>query len=54
MVRGAFRVRGDVVDVFAPYMDNLLRVELFGDETDSITEWHAFPGKVCHFNGALF
>ena len=45
MVRGAFRVRGDTVDVFPPYMDNLLRVEFFGDEVDSITEVDHITGE---------
>ena len=36
-VRGTFRVRGDVVDVFPPYSDNPLRIEFFGDEIESIT-----------------
>ena len=36
-VRGTFRVRGDVVDVYPPYSDNTLRIEFFGDEIESIT-----------------
>lgn len=34
--RGTFRVRGDVIDVFPAYSDTGLRVELFGDEIDSL------------------
>lgn len=34
--RGAFRVKGDVVDVFPSYEDRLFRIEFFGDEVDSI------------------
>jgi excinuclease ABC subunit B len=35
--RGTFRVRGDVVDIFPAYEDSrFLRVELFGDEIDTI------------------
>ena len=43
--RGCFRVRGDIVDVFPPYADNLLRVEFFGDEVDSITEVDKLTGE---------
>ena len=35
--RGTFRVRGDVIDVFPAYEDDVaVRIELFGDEVDSI------------------
>ncbi len=34
--RGAFRVKGDTVDIFPSYEDRLFRVEFFGDEIDSI------------------
>ena len=44
-VRGSFRVRGDTVDVFCPYMDNLLRIEFFGDEVESITEVDHVSGE---------
>jgi excinuclease ABC subunit B len=35
--RGSFRVRGDVVEVYPSYQDEAYRVELWGDEIDSIT-----------------
>jgi excinuclease ABC subunit B len=45
-VRGAFRVRGDTVDIFpAHYEDRAWRVELFGDTVDSITEFDPLTGK---------
>src|SRR5437868_4821853 len=44
-VRGAFRVRGDVIDIFpAHYEDRAWRVELFGDVVDSITEFDPLTG----------
>ncbi len=43
--RGSFRVRGDVVDIYPPYMDNLIRVEFFGDEIDAITEVDHITGE---------
>ncbi len=45
LTRGSFRVRGDIVDVFPPYSDNVLRVEFFGDEIDSITEIDKLSGE---------
>ncbi|RRD02050.1 excinuclease ABC subunit UvrB [Prevotella sp. OH937_COT-195] len=36
--RGNFRVRGDTVDVFMAYSDNLLRVSWWDDEIDDIEE----------------
>lgn len=36
--RGNFRVKGDTVDIFLAYSDNLLRVTWWGDEIDSIAE----------------
>ncbi|RZN46154.1 excinuclease ABC subunit UvrB [archaeon] len=33
---GRFRVRGDVIDVVPAYMDDIVRIELFGDEIDRI------------------
>ena len=43
--RGAFRVRGDVVDIFpAHYEDRAWRVNLFGDEVESIHEFDPLTG----------
>ncbi len=36
--RGNFRVKGDTVDVFMAYSENILRVSFFDDEVDSICE----------------
>ncbi len=44
--RGTFRVRGDVVDIFPPYADHPVRVELFGDEIESIAEVDRTTGEV--------
>src|SRR3954447_4556691 len=44
--RGAFRVRGDVVEIFpAHYEDRAWRVLLFGDEIESIHEFDPLTGK---------
>jgi excinuclease ABC subunit B len=45
--RGTFRVRGDVVEIFPAYeSERAIRVELFGDEVDSIAEIDPLRGKV--------
>lgn len=36
--RGNFRVKGDIVDIFMAYSDNVLRVTFWDDEIDSIEE----------------
>lgn len=36
--RGNFRVKGDTVDIYLAYSDNLLRVTFWGDEIDGIEE----------------
>ena len=47
MERGAFRVRGDVVEVYpAQGGEYLIRIEFFGDEIDRIAEVEALTGKV--------
>jgi excinuclease ABC subunit B len=43
--RGAFRVRGDVVEIFPPYEEErAIRVEFFGDQVESITAVHPLRG----------
>ncbi len=44
--RGDFRVRGDTIDLFpAHYEDRAWRIELFGDEIDSLTEFDPLTGQ---------
>lgn len=38
--RGAFRVRGDIVDIYPAYLEHCLRVEFFGDEIVSLEKLH--------------
>jgi excinuclease ABC, B subunit len=46
-VRGKFRVRGDVIEVFpASSSDKAIRIELFGDEIDRITEIDVLTGEI--------
>ncbi|HEY3424356.1 MAG TPA: excinuclease ABC subunit UvrB [Negativicutes bacterium] len=46
-VRGKFRVRGDVIEIFpAAYAGKAVRVELFGDEVERILEIDVLTGEV--------
>ncbi|MGI4756736.1 MAG: excinuclease ABC subunit UvrB [Janthinobacterium lividum] len=44
--RGTFRVRGDVVEVYPTYDENAYRIELFGDEIDSLSQIDPLFGTV--------
>ena len=45
--RGKFRVRGDVIEVVpASYGEKAIRIELFGDEVDSLEEIDVLTGQV--------
>lgn len=46
-IRGTFRVRGDVLEIFpASESENSIRVEFFGDEIDRISMMDALTGKI--------
>ncbi len=42
--RGAFRVKGDTVDISLAYTDNLLRISFWGDEIDALEEVDPITG----------
>lgn len=44
--RGSFRVRGDVVEIYPSYQDQAYRIELWGDEIDSISTIDPLLGEV--------
>jgi excinuclease ABC subunit B len=44
--RGTFRVRGDVIEVYPSYQDQAYRIELWGDEIDSIATIDPLLGEV--------
>jgi excinuclease ABC subunit B len=44
--RGTFRVRGDIIEVIPAYGENIIRIELFGDEVDKIVEVDPLTGEV--------
>jgi len=43
---GAFRMRGDIVDVFPKESETAIRIELFGDEVDSIIEFDPLTNEL--------
>ena len=44
--RGTFRVRGDVIEIFPAYDEIPIRIELFGDEVDSIYNVNQLTGEI--------
>ena len=44
--RGTFRVRGDVIEIIPVYNENVIRIELFGDEVDRILEIDPITGEI--------
>jgi excinuclease ABC subunit B len=44
-VRGTFRVRGDVVELWPAYEEFAYRIELFGDEIDQLSMIHPVSGQ---------
>ncbi len=44
--RGSFRVRGDVIDIYPAGAESAVRVELFGDEVDTIKEINPITGEI--------
>jgi excinuclease ABC subunit B len=44
--RGTFRVRGDVIEIIPAYGENVIRIELFGDEVEKIIEVDPLTGEI--------
>jgi len=44
--RGTFRVRGDIIEVFPTYDESAYRIELFGNEIDSLSQIDPLFGSV--------
>jgi excinuclease ABC subunit B len=45
-IRGRFRVRGDVLEIFPAYEDVAVRIEFFGDEIERMTEIDPLTGEI--------
>jgi excinuclease ABC subunit B len=46
LLPGRFRVKGDTIDLVPGYYNNIVRIELFGDEIDRIAEIDRITGNV--------
>ena len=44
--RGTFRVRGDIIDIYPAGAESAVRVELFGDEVETIKEINPVTGEI--------
>lgn len=44
--RGAFRVNGDIVDIYPAYMEHSIRVEFFGDEIERISRINPLDNRI--------
>jgi len=44
--RGTFRVRGDTIEIYPPYDDLAVRVELWGSQVDAIRQMDPLTGEV--------
>ncbi len=45
IIPGRFRVKGDIIDLVPSYYNNIIRIELFGDEVERITEINRTTGN---------
>jgi excinuclease ABC subunit B len=45
LMPGRFRVKGDTIDIVPGYFNNIIRIELFGDEIDRISEIDKTSGE---------
>ena len=46
--RGTFRVRGDVIEIFPAYDETAIRVEMWGDTIEKVSEVDPLTGHVIH------
>jgi excinuclease ABC subunit B len=44
--RGTFRVRGDVIEIYPTYEESAFRIEMFGDEVESLSRIDPLLGEV--------
>ena len=46
MRRGSFRVRGDVIEIYPTYEDQAYRIEMWGDQIDTIRQFDPLTGEI--------
>ncbi|MET8474750.1 excinuclease ABC subunit UvrB [Streptomyces sp. NPDC006422] len=52
--RGTFRVRGDTIEIFPVYEELAVRIEMFGDEIESLSTLHPLTGEVISDDESLY
>ncbi|MCF4121207.1 excinuclease ABC subunit UvrB [Antribacter sp. KLBMP9083] len=52
--RGTFRVRGDTVEIIPVYEELAIRIEMFGDEIESIQTLHPLTGEVIRSERSIY
>jgi len=52
--RGRFRVRGDVIEIYPAYEDQAVRIELFGNDVESIRFFNPITGEITRSVENLF
>ena len=52
--RGTFRVRGDTIEIFPVYEQLAIRIEMFGDEIESLMTLHPLTGEVVSEDTELY
>ncbi|WP_055586337.1 excinuclease ABC subunit UvrB [Streptacidiphilus griseoplanus] len=52
--RGTFRVRGDTVEIFPVYEELAVRIEMFGDEIESLYTLHPLTGEIVSEDQELY
>ena len=52
--RGTFRVRGDTVEIIPVYEELAVRIEMFGDEVESIQTLHPLTGEVIRSEQSVY
>ncbi|HUU75722.1 MAG TPA: excinuclease ABC subunit UvrB [Methanoregulaceae archaeon] len=46
LMPGRFRVKGDTIDIIPGYFNNIIRIEMFGDEIERIVEMEKHTGAI--------
>jgi len=46
MRRGSFRVRGDIIEIYPTYDDQAYRIEMWGDQIDTIRQFDPLTGEI--------
>ena len=46
MRRGSFRVRGDIMEIYPTYEDQAYRIEMWGDQIDTIRQFDPLTGEI--------